>query len=271
MRDSKFRRSHGAVKQDARNKVIQAVSVAAKASGKKRLALRKAKIESLAEKSGAGAEFHLRVNAKGILPWPPVDVLALLPAPDIAGAVVALAEQAELVRSLVDTSTHLTIMPSIDGITFPALAKSGYHTLFPDAEGAIAWVDELGLRQASSSLAGLFGEVLSLAGELGALDQKGLGTEARPKEEIAARRSLEAAFAGQSEELIRYLDVYDQCLQTSVSELTEYLRSGNVDFAAEAKASFDGTSSEIIQATGDLFLRLIESEFYGSHEKSRGW
>lgn len=253
-----------------RGNSLRAVSVAATASGEKRLALRKAKIESLAEKAGIVAEFHLRVNAKGILPWPPVDVLALLPASDIAGAVVALAEQAELVRSLVDSSIHLTIMPSIEGVTFPTLARSGFQTLFPDAEGATAWVDELGLRQAPSAIAGLFGAVLSLAGELGAMEKKGLGTEARPKEEITARRSLEAAFAGKSEELNRCLDVCDQYLQTSIYDLIENLRSGDIDFSAEAQASIGGVSSDIVEATGDLFLRLIESEFYETYARYCG-
>src|SRR3546814_15451984 len=108
------------------------------------------------------SQFHLRVNAKGILPWPPADVLALLPAPDIADAVITLAEHAELVRSLVDSSIHLTIMPYIEDIAFPALAKSGYQTLLPDVDGAALWDEQYGFPQAPTIMANTFGEVLRL-------------------------------------------------------------------------------------------------------------
>lgn len=239
---------------------VRLVSLSAKAAGEKRLTRRKAEIERAAEEAGIVVVFHFRINAGGILPWPPVDVLALLPAPDIADAVIVLAEQAELVRSLVDSSVHLTIMPFITDIAFPVLAKCGYQTLLPDVECATLWTEELGLPRAPSAVATLFGEVLSLASELGAMDKKCLGTEARPEEEIVARRSLEAAFALKNEELIRRLDFFDPSVQTAVTDLIEYLRVGNIDFAGEAQAAIDGTSSDIVEATYYLTLLLIEQE-----------
>ena len=239
---------------------VRLVSLSAKAAGETRLAQRKAEIERLAEEAGVAAQFHLRVDAKGILPWPPADVLALLPAPDIADAVVTLAEQAELVRSLVDSSIHLTIMPNIEGVAFPALAKSGYQTLLPDVEGAAFWAEQLGLPQAPSAMASMFGEVLNLAGELGAMDQKCLGNETRPEQEIVARRSLEAAFTRKYEELTRRLNAFDQALQSHVSELIKHLRTGDVDFAAEAQAAIGGTSSNIAEAAGYVSLLLMSAE-----------
>lgn|GEM_PF-694402 len=239
---------------------VRLVSLSAKAAGETRLAQRKAEIERLAEEAGIVAQFHLRVNAKGILPWPPADVLALLPVPNIADAVFTLAEQAELVRSLVDSSIHLTIMPYIEGLAFPALAKSGYQTLLPDVEGAAFWAEQLGLPQAPFVMASMFGEVLSLASELGAMDQKRLGNENRPEEEVAARRSLEATFARKYEELTRRLNAFDQALQSDVSELIEHLRTGDVDFAAEAQAAIGGTSSKIAEAAGYVSLLLLSAE-----------
>lgn len=183
-----------------------------------------------------------------------------MPAPDIADAVITLAEQAELVRSLVDSSIHLTIMPYIEDVAFPALAKSGYQTLLPDVEGAAFWAEQLGLRQAPSAMASIFGEVLGLASELGAMDQKRLGRETRPEEEIVARRSLEAAFARKYEELTRQLNAFDPTLKSDVSELIEYLRSGEVDFAAEMQAAIDGSPSSMAEEAGYLSLLLISPE-----------
>ena len=180
--------------------------------------------------------------------------------PNIADAVVTIAEQAELVRSLVDSSIHLTIMSYIEGVAFPALAKSGYQTLLPDAEGAAFWAEQLGLPQAPFVMASMFGEVLSLASELGAMDQKRLGNENRPEEEVAARRSLEATFARKYEELTRRLNAFDQALQSDVSELIEHLRTGDVDFAAEAQAAIGETSSNIAEAAGYVSLLLMSTE-----------
>src|SRR3546814_3994284 len=82
------------------------------------------------------------------------------------------------------------------------------------------------------------------------MDQKRLGNETRHEEEIAARRSLEATFAKRHEELTRRLNAFDQALQSDVSELIEHLRTGEVDFAAEAQAAIGGTSSNIAEAAG---------------------
>lgn len=251
-------------------KAMRLIHLSAKAAGEKRLALRKAEFERLAEESGIVAEFHLRVNVKGILPWPPVDVLSLLPSPDIIGAAVTVSEQTKLLRSLLDTSIHLTIMPSIKGITIPALARSGHQTLFPDAKGAIAWVDELGLQQTPSAIAGLFGEVLSLASELGAMDQRGLGTETRPKVEIGIRQNLEAEFILKRKELTQCLDVCDDCMQTDISELIKIVRSGDIDFVAEAQAAIEECTSDIMEKMGNIFLYLVASEFYERNSMSVG-
>ncbi|WP_229202690.1 hypothetical protein [Rhizobium rhizogenes] len=247
--------------KDARaGNALRLVSLSAKAAGEIRIAQRKADIERSAEEAGIIADFHLRANAKGILPWPPVDILAVLPASDIPDAVVALAEQAELVRSLVDWSIHLTIMPSVKGVAFPVLARSGYQTLLPNAQGAARWAEELGLPKAPSAMAALFGEVTSLASELGAMDQKGLGTETRPEEEIAARRKLDIGFSVKRDELTRRLDDFDVDLQRDALELIGHLRTGDVDFASESQAALDGTSSNLVEAIGYLSILLMSAE-----------
>src|SRR3546814_2444255 len=106
----------------------------------------------------------------------------------------------------------------------------------------------------------MFWEGLSLASELGAMDQKRLGNETRHEEEIAARRSLEATFAKRHEELTRRLNAFDQALQSDVSELIEHLRTGEVDFAAEAQDAIGGTSSNIAEAAGYVSLLLMSAE-----------
>ncbi|WP_211207003.1 hypothetical protein [Thiothrix nivea] len=246
-------------KQAQRNNALRAVTLSAKAAGEKRLAQRKAGIERLAKAAGVEMDFHLRMNTKSILPWPPADVLALLPVTDIEVAMITLIEQTELIRSLVDSSVNLTIMPFIDGIAFPALAKSGYQTLFPDIKGAVTWAEEIGLPYAQSAIARLFGEVLSLANELGSMDRKGLGAENRPEQEVIARRSLESTFSMKNEELTRQLEAFASNLQTDVSDLIEYLRTGDIDFAAEAQQVIgSGVATEMMELIDYLTLQLVD-------------
>ena len=233
----------------------------AMSAGKKRLANRKAGFERAADKAGINAEFHLCTNVERISPWPPADVLALLPKTDIADAVLTLDENAELLRSLVGPSNRLTIMPLIDGVALPALATSGHQTLLPDVDGAIVWVEYLGLRYAPSKAADLFGEVLRLSSELGAMEQKGLGNELRPEHEVFVRRSLSSTFTTKNKELTRLLQAFDSDLRNKVSDLIEDLRTGDIDFAAEAASAIGGASTETVEQVRILTMILIESEW----------
>ena len=233
----------------------------AKPAGEKRLAKRKAGFERAADKAGINAEFHLRTTVERISPWPPADVLALLPTTDIVGAVHALAENAELLQSLVGSSTCLTVMPLIDRIALPALARSGHQTLLPDAKAAVVWAEQLGLPYAPSETAGLFGEVLSLSSELGAMEQKGLGNELRPEQEVFARRSLSSTFTTKNEELTRRIEAFDSDLRTDVSDLIKKLRTGDIDFSAEATSATCGASTKTVEQVGILTMILIESEW----------
>jgi len=244
------------------------ITFSAKAAGETRLAQRKAQIELLAKETGIEAIFHLRINEKGILPWPPYDVLALLPTCDVANAVIILDQQLNRLRSLVDSSVHLTVMPSIDGVVFPALASAGYQTLFPNIEGAMVWAENIGLPCAPSVTAGLFGELLSLAGELGAMDRLELGIETRPGEEVVVRQKLVSSFGEKRQELIGKLNVFDSGIDADVFELVDHLRAGSVDFAAEAQEAFGGASSKITETAMFLTLLLIELEWQADKIKS---
>ena len=224
------------------------------------MAQRKTRLERLAKEAGIEAVFHFRLNPKGLLPWPPYDVLALLPVSEVMGAALALHLQKDGLRALVDSSVRLTVMPCIDGVAYPSLAKSDYQDFSPDADGAMAWAENLGLPCAPSAIAGLFRKVLSLAGELAAMDRLGLGTEARPEEEIVARRSLASSFDEKRRELAGELDAIDPSIEADVFELADHLRTGYVDFVAEAQATFDGAPTDVTERALFLTLLLIELE-----------
>lgn len=176
---------------------LKFISLAADASGQDRLNERKAKIERCAGEAGINAIFHFLTDTSAILPWPPVKVVALLPASSVPNALTAIAESQPLLRSLLE-SEHLTIIPLINDVAFPVLASSGHQTLLPDPANARVLAGELGLPHAPSFASGLFGEALNSASELAAMDEAGFGLEARPAQEVKARRDLEAKLSKQN-------------------------------------------------------------------------
>ena len=251
----------------ARGKVARAgntlrfISVAAKAAAEKRLIERKAGFERAAKALGVEASFHLRVDIAGIVPWPPADVLALLLASDLENAIVAVDQSTDSLRSVVDTKEHLTVMPLVGGIAIPAFAKSGYSSLLPDAKGGASWSVHLGLKSSASGTADLFGEVLSVAGELGSMDRLQLGLEARPQEEIDIRGELVSRLEKNIRMLNGGMNGVDEEIRRDVFELVAILRSGDIDFVAEAQAALDCRPAEIVKLVGCLSLILIENEF----------
>ncbi len=247
------------------NNAVRLVSVAARTAGETRLARRKTDIEHAAEASGIAAQFHLRVSASGVLPWPPADVLALLPAQDIYDAVITIAGQADMVRSLIDESIHLTIMPLAGGIALPALAQVGYQTLLPDFDGAASWAAEMNLAYMPAGLSGLFSEVVSLASETGAMKHLELGTPERPQEEREIRTELETLAADKRDLLVHELEQSEPTLCAEVLSLLERFGADRVDFAAEAQAAICGASTANIERVGTLNLQIISHEF----EKAR--
>ncbi|WP_425106637.1 hypothetical protein [Ancylobacter sp.] len=151
-------------------------------------------------------------------------------------------------------------MPYIEDIAFPALAKSGYQPLFPHMEGAAFWSEELGLPRAPSAMASMFGEVLSLASEPGAMDQKLLGHENRPEEEIISLLGFEVAFTRRHKDLTQHLNASDPDLQSDAFEVIAHLRTVDVDFAAVAQAEIGGTSKNTSKTAGYASLLLMSAE-----------
>lgn len=61
--------------------------------------------------------------------------------------------------------------------------------------------------------------------------------------------------------MLRNLGTFGLDIEADVSILVDYLRTGEIDFAAEAQAAIGGTSTEIMEMIGSLTLLLIECEW----------
>ena len=194
-------------KRAQRGKAIRLVGVAAKVSADRRLGQRKAGIEREARGAGLEAVFHLREDPRGVLPWPPFEVLAFVPAGDVAHAAAVVDESIEPLRRIVDPAMRLTVVPVVDGVGIAALGRSGHETLYPDAESGAVWLEYVGMEGLRSDAAETFGQVLEVAAQLGAMDSRGLGLAGRPSEETEARERLEGSLGERGAELLEKLRV----------------------------------------------------------------
>ena len=246
---------------------LRSVSLAANAASNRRLKERKSNIERTVRSGGIEVTCYMRVNPEGILPWPPTDVLVLLQTEDVSTAVLALEHCAERVRSALDTTTHLTLVPFVDGMAIPALTRAGHQSLLPDPEAGASWLRQIGFDGAVSETAEACGEALALASELGSMDRLNLGLEDHPIEEIAIRQELTNRFEDKMEKLDRQLRVLNNEITCDVLDLIEQLRSGDLDLAAEAQAALDCRPSDITKRIGELSMILIEYDLRsGSRE-----
>ena len=249
---------HG--KHAQRGKALRLVGVAAGTSTEQRLKRRKAAIERDARQAGVQAAVHIREDPSGTLPWPPSEVLVLLPAEDMAHAVAVVEDSQDVLRSIVDEATRLTIVPVVDGKAVAALSKSGYGTLYPDANGATTWSEHLGMGFQSET-ADTLSRVLEVAAHLGAMDSRSLGLPDRPPAEIDTRERLAVAFRERRAELVRQLEEFDDELGSRLLSLVATLRTGEIDYMAEAQDALGGVSSPTLEEAGYLTLCLLEEEW----------
>ena len=253
----------GRGKRAQRGNAIRLVGVAAKASADRRLGRCKAGIEREARAAGLQAVFHVREVASGVLPLSPFEVLALVTAGDMVQAAATVDESVEPLRRIVDPAMRRTVVPVVDGVAIAALGRSGYQTLYPDAESGAEWLEYVGMDGLWSDAAETLGQVLNLAAQLGAMDYRGLGLVGRPSEETEARGRLEGSLRERRAELEKHLRQFDEHLSGRIRGLVATARAGKVDYMAEAQDGFGGVSSPVLEEAGDLTLRLLEEGWAG--------
>jgi hypothetical protein len=251
--------THG--KRAREGNAVKLISSFSESSVHSRLAERKEKIEQAAKIAGVDAIWHLRINPKGSLPWPPADVLALLPAQNTVEATLALDQQTDAIRSIVDLTVKLTIMPIIDGVVIPGLVKSGYQAMLPDIDEALGWMKTLELPYVPPEISTLFGEVVCITGDLSAMDQLKLGTPTRPEEEREVRNKLHELLTENQEELLRKLNDTSTTIGEEVQSLLKEMSMKKIDFGADMQAVLKGkATNHYMEKIGAISMLLIDYE-----------
>ena len=220
----------------------------------------KAELETAAKVAGITVQFHLRRDVKGILPWPPLEILALLPTENITAAAIEIETSGATIRSFTDETMRLTVMPMVGEFAVERFVKSGYQTMLPMLETPGKWLDELGIPCLPAPRAAAFGAAVEAATELGALDRNGFGKPGRPMPETTVRQELEVAFAAEQIRLVEVLRDAKPELVDSVTSVVTSIRHGNIDLSGQEQAILDGSISQDLAEVGLLMTSVLQED-----------
>ena len=218
----------------------------------------RAELETSARQAGIRVQFHLRRDARGILPWPPLEVFALLPADTIAMAAIEVEASSATIRSLIDSTVSVTIVPVVCGFSVGRFARTGYQTLLPLDEIPDQWLEELGISPLPAPRAEALGMAVESAMQLEAIDRNGFGGENRPISEFIGRQELETVCDENTRKLLELLegDIPDT-MGIASTVLTE-VRDGCIDLSGVEKAVLGGEASPGFAEVGALMMNVLE-------------
>ena len=219
-----------------------------------------AELESAAEEAGINVQYHLRPDVKGILPWPPLEILALIPTEDIATAAMEMQASSATIRSFVGTTIRLTVMPMVGEFAVVRLARTGYQTMLPMPEPPGNWLEEIGVPCLPAPRAAAFDAAVEAATELGAMDRNGFGEPGRPTPELAVRQELEIAFAAEQLNLVEVLGDANPALVNAVATTVTRARQGNIELWGQEQNVLDGTVTPELAEVGLLMISVLQED-----------
>lgn len=214
-----------------------------------------------ARDAGLNVRIEVREVPQGILPWPPSEVVGLLPVTNVVEGVLAMSTAAQTLREFVDESIRITLIPVTEGHALPDFSISGYETLFPLIDIAETWIRSLGLPVFRSQCATAFGNAMGLASSLQSMDRLLLGLDGRPQAEVEARNKLEAQFAEAGDDFVR---LCTSIVPSHVSFGLSYLaktRSGDLLVADITHNALHQNGSASLFELMEFNIELMQAEF----------
>ena len=219
----------------------------------------RAELENATRESGIAAKFHLRRDQGGILPWPPLEILATINADSITEAATKMEASTVAIRSLIDSTTCLTLIPVVSGFALEQFAKSGYQTMLPVTEIPDQWLDEIGIPILPTPRAAVFGAVVGTATEIGSMGRKSFGESDRPVPEATIKQELEAVYERDRRRLIKVLEEEPELADIAASFVRD-IRDGNVDLSGQEQAILGEEVSRELAEVGVMMVSILEMD-----------
>lgn len=244
---------------------LKLVAAKARAATEQRLAERRAELIAQANVIDDTFALHVRDDPKGILPWPPIEILVLINGQSVSDILAKLAAAAPVLRTLAPTMVRLTIVPTFEGQAVKQYSVSGYEILLPAFEQGNDWLNELSVPILSSPAPKAFDLSTALAAELASLDKHGLGVPDRPQAERDARATIDQEYDAALTELGIALAAFDDEVADYVLLTLADVRTGVIDLGAGVQSHLSNghSASPEVAAIGGVAAMLLEVQLNG--------
>lgn len=184
---------------------------------------------------------HVRLKEDAIAPWPPVEVLITVSVSGMAEWLYVVAENTEILRTIVGEGRNLILVPLINGVAVSFLALAGSDKLLPLTRKNICldWLEREGISALNDIRVQAFSSITNPLYEISAIKRFGYGGENRPLLEQEALNSACQQLKGSLQHLRGLLASAPEVL-AQIEELVEQAFSGQLSFAADMVSTFHG-------------------------------
>jgi hypothetical protein len=147
--------------------------------------------EARLQASGIELTLYTRPDWKSLLPWPNVELLAVVDLETPADWLIWFNEHAAQIRADVGESRQMWIIPRIAGFAIPKLTVGGISSFFSSPHSVDDWLDTLSIPQLDDALVRAAQPIIDLIIELDGLRYFRLGGDKRPILEQTVRQTDE--------------------------------------------------------------------------------
>ena len=209
---------------------------------------------------GITAEIHVREDVKATIPWPPTEVLALLPAADFVEAARAMETQAQPISDALPDLIRLTVIPVVDGHAVPELGRAGHGSLLPLPDVANDWMENIEIPAFHSTVSASFDRACALASARQSMDRLERGREGRPTQEREALDQVQLAYSEERITVEQAVEVLGSALVAEALNVLDRIRNGTLLFADEIHNLLNGGTIAALREVAAVRLLLAQAE-----------
>lgn len=203
-------------------------------------------------------EIHSRPNWDYPLPWPPLDLLAVVSLDSPLDWQIWLLKKESCLRAAIGESRRVWIVPSIDGVLVSRLTVGGVATLLPLPHAVDDWLDALHLGCLDDIFTREAERVLNLIIELDGLRTFALGAPGRPALEQVVRQNIEQRLL---EALVKFEALAAGTpIQLLPRQLSKEVSEGRIALAESIAALTHGQAVPGIEALISIQAALLEED-----------
>lgn len=247
-------------KKAAINQALRTVKLAADEMLKIRSAQYVHQVKNTLQRENIQVQIHTRLNWEYALPWPPMEVMAIVNLGSSTDWPLWLVENEAGLRSAIGKSRRLWVLPRIEGVVVSSLTVGGVAALLQLPYVIDDWLDLLQVRCLNDIFTRESQRVINLLVEIDGMRTFALGKPGRPALERVVRQDVE-------EQLLDALMRFEALavgtpIQLVLSELKEEVSEGRVALAESIAAITHGQVLPGVEMLMNIRTALLEQDLY---------